>query len=139
MSSTRDRLQEILKVRDMKQSDILHLCEPYCKAYGVKITKSGLSQYCAGIITPKQDKVNILAMALNVNEGWLMGYDVPMERKSGDYISSAPKPSCVSSPVPPPEDPVTAEILNAVRSMPAEQQQQQVLDYVQYLASREHK
>lgn len=39
---------------------------------------------------------------------------------------------------PPPENPVTAKILNVVRSMSADQRQQ-VLDYVQYLASREHK
>ena len=33
----------------------------------------------------KQDKLTILADALNVNEVWLMGYDVPMERDLNSY------------------------------------------------------
>ncbi len=44
------------------------------------ITKSTISHYMSGYTKPKSDKLYILAEALNVNEAWLMGYDVPMEK-----------------------------------------------------------
>ncbi|WP_243124926.1 hypothetical protein [Clostridium cuniculi] len=34
----------------------------------------------SGKYTPKQNNIYLIAEALNVNEAWLMGYDVPMER-----------------------------------------------------------
>ena len=37
-------------------------------------------QYVNGITEPGQWKLAILALALNVSEGWLTGLDVPMER-----------------------------------------------------------
>ncbi len=40
-----------------------------------------MSQYIKGTFEPKQDRVELLAKALQVSEAWLMGYDVPMERK----------------------------------------------------------
>jgi transcriptional regulator with XRE-family HTH domain len=39
-----------------------------------------LSQYCHGKVAPSQQKLFLLAAALNVNEAWLMGYDVPRQR-----------------------------------------------------------
>ena len=65
-----------------------------------------------------------LAAALNVTPAYLMGWE--------------PDPSSQQPGSPSPEDPVTAEILNAVRSMPADQQQQ-VLKFAQYLADCAHK
>jgi transcriptional regulator with XRE-family HTH domain len=44
------------------------------------IPKSAMSQYISGAFEPKQDRIFLMADALNVNETWLMGYDVPMER-----------------------------------------------------------
>lgn len=44
------------------------------------MNKSDLSQYCSGKTEPNQDKLYVLGAALNVNEAWLMGFDVPMER-----------------------------------------------------------
>lgn len=41
-----------------------------------------MSQYVSGRTEPGQDKLTILGLALNVSEAWLMGYDVPMERKT---------------------------------------------------------
>lgn len=79
--STSDRLKQIMLERNLKQTDILEACKPYCKMYGIKLAKSDLSQYISGKVQPKQDKLSILGMALDVNEVWLMGYDyVPMER-----------------------------------------------------------
>lgn len=79
--TTSDRLKYILESRNLRQADILEMIEPYCQKYGVKIARNALSQYVTGKVLPKQDKLSILGMALNVSEAWLMGYDVPMERK----------------------------------------------------------
>lgn len=81
-SCTAERLKYLMNDRNLRQVDILKLCEPYCQQYDVKMNKSDLSQYLAGKNEPNQDKLAILSMALNVNESWLMGYDVVMERAS---------------------------------------------------------
>ena len=64
--------------RGLKQVDILEACKPYCEKYGVKLAKNDLSQYISGKVQPGQDKLSILGLALNVNEVWLMGYNVPV-------------------------------------------------------------
>lgn len=76
--STGKRLMRIMSDRNLKQIDILKLCEPYCEKYGIKLAKNDLSQYVSDKVQPKQDKLSILAMALGVSEVWLMGYDMPM-------------------------------------------------------------
>ena len=77
--NTSYRLKEIMKINNLKQVDILNKCEPICKSLGKRIGRNDLSQYVSGKVEPRQDKLTILARALNVNETWLMGYDVPME------------------------------------------------------------
>ena len=67
--------------RSLRQIDILNLTVPYCKKYNVKMNKSDISQYVSGKVEPNQDKLAVLGMALGVNEAWLMGYDIPRERK----------------------------------------------------------
>lgn len=79
--TTADRLKQIMSKRGLKQVDILEACKPYCERYGVQLKKNDLSQYVSGKVEPKQDKLSILGMALNVNEVWLMGYNVPAGRK----------------------------------------------------------
>lgn len=79
--TTAERLREIMKKKNLKQADVVRLCEPYAKRLGIKFQKSALSQYLSGRNEPNQYKLTVLALALNVNESWLMGYDVPMERK----------------------------------------------------------
>ena len=74
--TTADRLKEIMNKRSLKQVDILNLCQPFCKKYGIKLGKNDLSQYVSGKVVPGQDKLSILGMALNVSEVWLMGYEV---------------------------------------------------------------
>lgn len=44
------------------------------------IWASAISDYVKGKYDAKQDKLSLLAKALNVSETWLMGYDVPKER-----------------------------------------------------------
>lgn len=76
-TTTAERLKQIMAERNLRQTDILDLCKPICERKGVKLQKNDLSQYISGKFQPKQDKLNILALALEVNEAWLMGYDVP--------------------------------------------------------------
>lgn len=83
--STSDRLKQIMKERDLKQVDILNLALPFCTKYNVKMNKSDISQYVSGKTEPSQEKLVILGMALGVTESWLMGFDVPSERKI-DYL-----------------------------------------------------
>lgn len=80
--NTSTRLKQLMETRNLKQVDILKACEPFCKQYNVKMNKSDLSQYVSGKAEPNQDKLFVLGNALKVNEAWLMGYDVPMERIS---------------------------------------------------------
>lgn len=79
--TTAERLQEIMIKRNLKQADVVRLCQPYAQRLGIKFQKSALSQYISGRNEPNQYKLTVLALALNVNESWLMGYDVPMERE----------------------------------------------------------
>ena len=66
--------------RSLRQVDILEAAKPFCEKYGVKLAKNDLSQYVSGKVEPRQEKLTILGLALNVSETWLMGYDVRRER-----------------------------------------------------------
>lgn len=44
------------------------------------ISNGSMSQYFSGYVSPKQNRIYLLAKALNVDEVWLMGYDVPMDK-----------------------------------------------------------
>lgn len=70
-STFSERLNFIIKERGIRQKDL-------CLQTG--ISKSAMSQYLRGSFEPKQQKLHLLAVALNVSEAWLMGYDVPRER-----------------------------------------------------------
>ena len=65
------RLRKALKLRNMKQIDI-------AKATG--ISESAISQYLSGYARPKDDRIHALALALDVSEGWLLGFDANMDR-----------------------------------------------------------
>lgn len=77
------RLKQLMKENNLKQIDIINKCKPVCERYSkrfgknIQITKSDLSQWISGIYEPSQTKLMILAEALNTNEVWLIGYDVP--------------------------------------------------------------
>ena len=86
-SNTSNRLKQLMDERNLKQIDILKLTLPYCEQYEVKMNKSDISQYVSGKVEPNQNKLFVLSIALNVNEAWLMGYDVPMERVEHNYLS----------------------------------------------------
>ena len=86
-ANTATRLQTIMEDRGLRQIDILNKAIPFCRKYGVKMNRSDISQYVSGKNEPGQDKLAILGMALNVNEAWLMGYDVPIERTENIKVS----------------------------------------------------
>ncbi len=75
------RLKKIMSEKGLKQIDLINRCKPICERYNkkygtnIKITKSDLSQWLKGIYEPSQNKLVILAEALNTTETWLMGYD----------------------------------------------------------------
>lgn len=66
-----NRLRKALEYNNMKPVDL---------ANRTGINKSLISNYLSGTFKAKQDKVNIIAETLGVSEGWLMGYDVDMDR-----------------------------------------------------------
>ena len=76
------RLRKALNIRGMKQSE---LCAK------TDIPKSAMSQYANGSFEPKQDRLQAIALALDVNEAWLMGYDnISMERTETFDIFKVP-------------------------------------------------
>lgn len=72
MNTIANRLKQALEMRNMKQADLVNM---------TGIGKSSISTYLSGDYEPKQKNLYRLAKALDVNESWLMGYDVPMERQ----------------------------------------------------------
>lgn len=66
-----NRLKTAMRIRDIKATEL---------SVKTGIAKSSLSEYINGKYEAKQDGVYLLAKALNINEAWLMGLDVPMER-----------------------------------------------------------
>lgn len=72
--TTAIRLKKIMQERNLRQADILELAKPFCEKYGIRMGRPDISQYCSGKTMPNQDKLFILARALNVNEAWLMGF-----------------------------------------------------------------
>ncbi len=72
MDSIANRLKKALELREMTQADLV-------KKTG--IGKSSISTYISGEYKPKQKNTYKIAKALNVNEAWLMGLDVDIERK----------------------------------------------------------
>ncbi|MBL1227999.1 helix-turn-helix transcriptional regulator [Enterococcus sp. BWB1-3] len=79
------RLRQALEMRNMKQITL-------SKKSGV--SRALISAYLKGDYEAKQDKIFLLAKALDVNETWLMGYeDISAERsdeiKSEDLLMEA--------------------------------------------------
>lgn len=84
VSNTAERLAEIMERENMKQVDIINRCKPYLKQYGVKMNKSGISQYLAGKSEPNQRKLAVLSEALGVSPDWLMGFGKDLPKFKND-------------------------------------------------------
>lgn len=116
MESTAKRLRKALEMRRMKQIDLANLTQ---------IGKSSISTYLTGEYLPKQINLYKMAVALNVNEAWLMGLDVPMERQSVQRVESQK------------ENPAqTDEAISAFESLTPENQEK-VRSYVAFLLSQQ--
>ena len=72
MAKIAERLKTALEIRDISQSEL---------SRKTVIGKSSISTYLTGEYEPKQKNIYKMALALNVNEAWLMGAEVPMERQ----------------------------------------------------------
>lgn len=73
-NALKDRLRLAMDLKDMRAIEL---------SEKTGIPKSAISQYLSGYAKPKQDRIYLIAKALDINEVWLMGYDVPMERQTG--------------------------------------------------------
>lgn len=68
-----NRLRKAMDIRNFKQIDLVNK---------TKLDKSLINKYLNGISEAGSDKLTILSNALDVNEVWLMGYDVPMNEEN---------------------------------------------------------
>ena len=71
VASTPERLKEAMQEAGKKQIDL---------ARETGLSHSTISRYLSGAVEPRQDATHKIAIALNVAELWLWGYDVPKAR-----------------------------------------------------------
>lgn len=69
--SFQNRLEKAIQIRNIKPVELHEK---------TGISESLLSKYLSGNAVARQRKLTLLADALNINEIWLMGYDVAMDR-----------------------------------------------------------
>lgn len=70
-STISERLQIAMEKRKIKQIDLARVAD---------VNQGALSRYLKGSYEPKSATIYKLALALDVSDMWLEGYDVPMER-----------------------------------------------------------
>lgn len=105
---TKDRLREAMRDADKKQADL---------ARETGLNRATISKYLSGAVEPRQDAAYKLALALNVSETWLWGYDVPKERtrdqkKNDDLVKIIAQMR---------KDPKFFEIVSMLAELPSEQ------------------
>lgn len=71
------RIKQMMQIRDITQADLARI---------TGIRASSISDYLSGKYQPKQDKIALIADALSVNPGWLMGYDEPKKPISSNIV-----------------------------------------------------
>lgn len=71
VSTISERLQIAMGKRKIKQIDLARVAD---------VNQGALSRYLKGSYEPKSATIYKLALALDVSDMWLEGYDVPMER-----------------------------------------------------------
>lgn len=79
ISTFSERLRQCLENNSSMSATML--------AEQIGLSKQAISMYLSGSRKPKRPTVKVIAEALNVNEAWLIGYDVPMERISNNIKS----------------------------------------------------
>lgn len=123
MNSFSKRLKETMLNRGITQSELSSI---------TSIRASSISDWLNDKYSPKQDKIAIIAKALNVSPAWLMGYGESEEIK-GYY-----------------DDPEAAEFAEEARTNPdirvlfsatkgiSKESLQKTIDFVKFLKSQEH-
>ena len=74
----KNRIREALALRNMRQVDLVEK---------TGLDKGAINHYVNNRYQPKQNALFAMAKALDVNEIWLAGYDVPMDRNVVDKNS----------------------------------------------------
>lgn len=117
------RLNSILQKRNLSQADL-------SKMTGIR--SSSISDWLNGKYEPKQDKISIIADALNISPVWLIGYD--------DDSASQPEGYYV--------DPEAAEFAEYLRTRPgahmlfsaakdiSKEDMQKAVEYIEFLKSK---
>ena len=118
-----ERLNSILQKRNLSQADL-------SKMTGIR--SSSISDWLNGKYEPKQDKIAIIADALNVSPVWLIGYDDTSSNQSEGYYV----------------DPETAEYAEYLRTRPearllfsasrgiSKEDMQKAVEYIEFLKSK---
>nr|DAU56681.1 MAG TPA: Repressor protein CI [Caudoviricetes sp.] len=121
-----ERLNSILQKRNLSQADL-------SKMTGIR--SSSISDWLNGKYEPKQDKISIIAEALNVSPVWLIGYDDTSSNQSEGYYV----------------DPETAEYAEMLRTRPemrllfsasrgiSKEEMQEAVNYIEFIKSRNKK
>ena len=85
-----NRLNTAMRIRNLKPVEL---------SEKTGIDKSKISSYMSGRYKAKQDGVYLLAQALQVNEAWLMGLDVSMEKEINIYTTDKLGNSVIPIPI----------------------------------------
>ncbi len=85
-----NRLNTAMRIRNLKPVEL---------SEKTGIDKSKISSYMSGRYKAKQDGVYLLAQALQVNEAWLMGLDVSMEKEINIYKTDKSGNSVIPIPI----------------------------------------
>lgn len=116
-NALKDRLRLAMDLKDMRAIEL---------SEKTGIPKSAISQYLSGYAKPKQDRIYLIAKALDINEVWLMGYDVPMERQAGGENEQKESLADVEHQE---AEKKAAELFSRL----SEEEQQQALTYIEFL------
>lgn len=84
VESFNNRLNLAMSIRNIKAVELVEK---------TGLSKAQISQYTNNVYEAKQKALYLLSQALNVNESWLMGYDVAMERTEKVMPAIKPKKS----------------------------------------------
>ena len=123
-----NRLKSIMKERKITQTEL-------AKRTGIR--QSSISDWLNDRYEPKQDKVYIIAKALNVSPAWLLGYDenLPTNEQSTNYYLDAE----------------TAEYAEMLRTRPemrmlfsasrgiSKEEMEEAVNYIEFIKSRNKK
>ena len=119
----KNRLQHALDINGKKAAD---LCRD------LNIPKSAISQYLSGKSKNMTvDRLSAICKYLDVQEAWMMGYNIPMQRNFSDNRSAIDDLHSDQA-VPDPQEVKLKEMLAGM----SETEKLELLDYMRYLVSK---